>query len=95
MTKTPTGLPTDTPPDGTYTYTDFKTKGLYWLLMQGLGVVVLAVWLYTQWLDNKQFRAEARDCQSEMIQIQTEQNAKLIEALNNLNEQLEDLKKDH
>lgn len=88
MPRQPTGP--DTPPDGNNL--DPRSRAFYWLIMQGLGVVVLTAWLYTMWLDNRIYRTEVKACQTEMIQIQQEQNVQLIKALNDLTEAMEDLK---
>lgn len=83
----------DTPPDGfSSSSLDMKSRALYFLLMQGLGVVAMAVWLYVMWMDNQATRKEARACQNEIIQIQETQNEKLIKALNDLTATMEDLK---
>jgi hypothetical protein len=60
---------------------DMKTRLVYWLTMQGLGVVALAVFCYVQWQDSRQYREETKACNAEMVRIYQAQNERLIEVL--------------
>lgn len=57
---------------------DMKSRLVYWLLMQGLGVVVLVAWAYVQWHDIKQYREENKACNAEMIRIYQQQNEQML-----------------
>lgn len=86
----PTGFPTDTPPDGMKEM-DMKLRMSYWLLMQGLGVLVLAAWVYMQHYELREYKASVRTCNEQLIQAYQDQNAKLINALEDINSTLNQL----
>ena len=48
---------------------DPREKLIYWLCMQGLGVVVLAFWLYTMYLDQGEMKIELRACNAENVRL--------------------------
>lgn len=67
---------------------DMKTRLVYWLLMQGLGVVVLCATSYLFWTESRQYREESKACNEQMIQIYQDQNQKLIEILGEIRDHL-------
>lgn len=89
MTQEPAGPPA-TPPDG-LKLLDVKARMLYFLTMQGLGVAVLAVWVYMLQADLKQYRQEISACNSELQRVTQAQNDRLLETLVDLNRNLETL----
>jgi hypothetical protein len=48
---------------------DPREKLIYWLCMQGLGVVVLALWAYTMYLDIKDLKTELTACYKENARL--------------------------
>jgi hypothetical protein len=87
----PTGSPTDTPPAGYESQLDMKGRILYWILMQGLGVAVLAAWVWLQQMELRDYKASVRNCNEQLIQAYQEQNVKLINALEDINHTLDKL----
>jgi hypothetical protein len=91
MFKQPPGPPTDTPPAGYESQLDMKGRIIYWLLMQGLGVAVLAAWIYIQHTELRDYKASVRNCNEQLIQAYQEQNKNLIQALEDINHTLDKL----
>lgn len=58
-----------------------KTRFVYWLLMQGLGVVVLAAWLFLEHRDNREQRTQNALCNQKVVEIYQAQNQELISIL--------------
>jgi hypothetical protein len=91
MFTKPTGTPTDTPPAGYESNLDMKGRLIYWLLMQGLGVAVLAAWVYIQHTELRDYKTSVRTCNEQLINAYQEQNRQLIEALTDINHTLDKL----
>jgi hypothetical protein len=91
MFKQPPGPPTDTPPAGFESNLDMKSRFVYWIAMQGLGVAVLAAWLYVQHTELRDYKASVRNCNEQLIQAYQTQNSQLIKALEDINHTLDKL----
>jgi predicted permease len=68
MQKGPTGYPPTGPEN-----LDMKWRLLYWLLMQGLGVVVMAVGLYVLYQERREERRQASTCNERLMELNAEQ----------------------
>ena len=90
MFTKPTGSPTDTPPAG-YSLLPNDMKLIYWIVMQALGVAVLAAWVYMQQMELSDYKSSVRNCNEQLIQAYEKQNQQLIEALTDINHTLDKL----
>lgn len=68
MQNGPTGHP-PTGPDNL----DMKWRLIYWLVMQGLGVVVMAVGLYVLYQERREERRQASACNERLQELYAEQ----------------------
>lgn len=48
---------------------DMKTRIVYWLLMQGLGVVVMAVGLWILYQERREAHLQAQACNDRLIEL--------------------------
>jgi hypothetical protein len=69
-----------TPPTGP-DFLNMKSRIVYFLMMQGLGVVVLSAWLYLSYQDSKEQRTQNAACNQHIIEIYQAQNQQLIDIL--------------
>ena len=63
---------------------DMKTRAIYWLLMQGLGVVVLSVVAWLLWQRQERFETMLRECQDskvEALSTVVQQNTETLKIL--------------
>ena len=69
---------------------DMKTRFMYWILMQGLGVVVLSAWLFITHRENIEQREQNALCNQQVVEIYQAQNKELITILADIRDYLKE-----